>query len=196
MSVITVQSGHAQTVSTLAASYTITDLGVLPGGTVTEAGGTTYDWDSYHGIGHIHGVLHHLAKGLSAAMHPEYAARTYPGLQPGGTFKSIRDGKMHRWDDTTGGGSDNEDMFMATGGIVTKPIKTWLGEGKDSEAVVPLNRNAIEKAGLGSSGNYSPSFNTTFNVTGHGEDVITRIRSEFEGMLNESYGNFMRRQLV
>ena len=33
------QSGHAQTVSTLAASYTITDLGVLPGGTVTEAGG-------------------------------------------------------------------------------------------------------------------------------------------------------------
>src|ERR1700747_201496 len=75
-----------------------------------QPGGPTYDWDSYHGIGHIHGVAHSLTKGLSAAMHPEYAARTYPGLQPGGMFKSRRDGKMHQWDDTTGGGPNNEDM--------------------------------------------------------------------------------------
>jgi len=85
--------------------------------------------------------MHHLEKGLSAGMHPEYAARTYPGLQPGGMFKSIRDGKMHRWDDTTGGGPNNEDMFLASDGIVTKPIRAILSE-KGPEAVIPLSGNA------------------------------------------------------
>jgi probable HAF family extracellular repeat protein len=39
MSAFTVHTAHAQAVSTCAARYTITDLGVLPGGTVTEASG-------------------------------------------------------------------------------------------------------------------------------------------------------------
>ncbi len=91
-------------------SLGLTEYGHVPG---DQPGGPTFDRDSWNGIGHIHGVRYNLNTPgpQPMAMHPEHAARFYPGLQPGGTFRSKRDNQLHRWMDTTGGGPENEDRY-------------------------------------------------------------------------------------
>jgi hypothetical protein len=88
----------------------LTEYGHVPG---DQPGGPTWDPDSWAGIGHIHGKAYNLnSPGPGAiAMHPEYAARMYPGLKPGGTFHSKKTGEDQRWLDTTGGGPNNEDRY-------------------------------------------------------------------------------------
>jgi len=81
---------------------------------IDPKGSRYYDSDSYNGIGHIHGVRYDLnsAGYTPIAMYPEHAARWYPGLRPGGVFRSRYDGKLHRWMDTTGSRNpDNEDVY-------------------------------------------------------------------------------------
>jgi hypothetical protein len=91
-------------------SQALTEYGHVPG---DQPGGPTYDSDSWHGIGHIHGIPYNLnSPGPGGiAMHPEYASRMYPGLKPGGTFHSKKTGQDQRWLDTTGGGPNNEDRY-------------------------------------------------------------------------------------
>ena len=93
----------------------LTVYGHVPG---DQPGGPTYDSDSWSGIGHIHGQPFNLDTPgpQPAAMHPEFAALQYPGLSPGGVYLSKKDGKFHRWMDTTGSKDPaNEDLYVGPG---------------------------------------------------------------------------------
>jgi hypothetical protein len=80
-----------------------------PGVPGDQPGGPTYDSDSWHHIGHIHGVPYRLDND-SVAMHPAYAHKL--GVQPHGWFKDPTTGQMKRWDDTTGSSNpSNIDHF-------------------------------------------------------------------------------------
>jgi hypothetical protein len=63
---------------------------------VDPLGSPYYDSDSYNGIGHIDGRAFNLnseAANIPTAMKDPYAHSTYPGLQPGGWYKSKKDAR-------------------------------------------------------------------------------------------------------
>jgi hypothetical protein len=83
-----------------------------PGVAGDRPGEKNYDWDSYHGIGHIRGVPFKLGPG-SAAMHPAYAKKL--GVDPGGWFKNPRTGQQEQWNDTSGAANpENIDTFKGS----------------------------------------------------------------------------------
>jgi hypothetical protein len=79
----------------------------------------TPDSDSNRGIGHIHGVPYSLINGTSVAMHPGYATSHYH-IKPGEWYKSDKDGKMHRWMDTSGASNPNNEDFYKSSQINMK----------------------------------------------------------------------------
>ncbi len=71
----------------------------------------TWDADSYNHIGHIFGKPYHLEAG-DAAMKAQYARGHYH-IEPGEIYRSDKDGKLHRWKDTSGAKNpENEDIFV------------------------------------------------------------------------------------
>jgi hypothetical protein len=86
-----------------------------PGVAGDQPGGPTYDWDSYHGIGHIGGVPYSLSGG-DAAMKAAWAEGHYH-IKPGDSYISDKDHKLHRWRDTSGSRNpENEDIYVPKGG--------------------------------------------------------------------------------
>jgi tape measure domain-containing protein len=82
----------------------------------------TPDSDSSKGIGHINGRAFNLDSpgAQPTAMKAEHARKWYPGLKPGGEFKSRYDGKTYRWMDTSGAANpDNEDRYKGASNNVT-----------------------------------------------------------------------------
>jgi hypothetical protein len=117
-----------------------------PGVAGDQPGQRNYDYDSYHGIGHIHGVPFALGAG-SVAMHSDYAESVLH-LKPGDWFTNPRNGKRQRWMDTSGSGNDqNIDEFVpgnASARVhVTYNISTI--EAKDIHRVVKEHAKAIQK---------------------------------------------------
>ncbi|MBV9878404.1 MAG: tape measure protein [Verrucomicrobia bacterium] len=117
-----------------------------PGVAGDQPGQANYDYDSYHGIGHIHGVRYNLGPG-SVAIHADYAEGVLH-LKPGQWFKNPRNGKWQRWSDTSGSGNDqNIDEYVpgnASASVhVTYNISTI--EAKDVHRVVKEHAAAIRK---------------------------------------------------
>jgi hypothetical protein len=91
------------------------------GPAIDPIGSRDYDSDSYHGTGHINGVPYNLnseASGTPTAMKSSYA-RSHYGIKPGSWYKSDKDGKQHRWMDTTGSQNpQNEDVYKNKGASI------------------------------------------------------------------------------
>jgi hypothetical protein len=89
------------------------------GPAIDPKGSRYYDSDSYNGIGHAGGRKFNLnseASGVPAAMKAEYARNHYH-VGAGGWYKSDKDGKMHRYMDTTGAKNrENEDIYYRNSG--------------------------------------------------------------------------------
>jgi hypothetical protein len=95
----------------------------------------------------------------------------------------------------------NEDHFkLAQGGIVTRRIFSWIGE-KGREAVIPLNRSSMEKAGLNGNGgmgihhHFSPNITVNGGGPGIAEEIVSVTQSHFSRFLEEAAFEFQRRAL-
>ena len=96
----------------------------------------------------------------------------------------------------------NEDVFrLASGGIVSKRILSWLGE-RGREAVVPLEGTAGRKAmsafGGGATTNH---FHANINVAGSAtedvlEQLVSQLRQNFERMINDAHFEHSRSALT
>jgi hypothetical protein len=114
-----------------------------PGVWGDQPGQRNYDWDSYHGIGHIHGVPFALGAG-SVAMHADYAEGVLH-LKPGQWFTNPRDGKRQRWMDTSGSGNDqNIDEFVPGNGT-TVHVHINAIDSKSFEGTVKQHAKVIQK---------------------------------------------------
>lgn len=135
----------------------------------------------------------------------ELVGRTKDGV--GGIASNIKSKVSDGIQRLTGGG--NSVPGMATGGVVTGPQMTLIGEGGDHEAVIPLNRNKRSQAlweyagnrmgllgrqdltpnyNLGSVGGGSSPVNITIAVDAKGGGNEANIRNA----INESIPEFKR----
>lgn len=64
---------------------------------------------------------------------------------------------------------------LASGGIATKPTLAMIGEGNESEAVLPLSKLKDLMGGGSGGGNISVNFAPTINITGGGGSVSSEI---------------------
>lgn len=88
---------------------------------------------------------------------------------------------------------------LAGGGIVNRRVLSWLGEGKDQEAVIPLNRNSIAKAGLGGS-HFAPTFAPQIYVNASEPDHIAEqvsavLERDFERHMSSAFEDYQRLHL-
>jgi hypothetical protein len=105
-----------------------------PGRPEDQPGQPDYDRDSFNHLGHIHGVPYSLSAG-DAAMHADYAEKHY-GIKPGQTYRSDKDGKLHRWRDTSGARNpSNEDIFVDKPGASINYSPTYHLNLVDGEGV-------------------------------------------------------------
>lgn len=115
-----------------------------PGVAGDQPGQRNYDWDSYHGIGHIHGVPFALGAG-SVAIHSDYAEGVLH-LKPGQWFTNPRNGKRQRWSDTSGSGNDqNIDEFVPAGTTYIKEINIHAIDSKSFGSTVKEHAKTIKK---------------------------------------------------
>src|SRR5258705_8437009 len=127
-------------------------------------GSPDYDSKSYNRIGAWPGITGQLQPGDVAL---GYGAQAFYGVSPGQSFMDTR-GNTVRFADRSGSkNSMNEDVFrLASGGIVSKRILSWLGE-RGREAVVPLEGTAGRKAMSAFGGVGTPKhFPANLNVAG------------------------------
>jgi hypothetical protein len=113
-----------------------------PGRPEDQPGHPDYDPDSFHHRGHIHGKLFSLSGG-DAAMKAAFAEGHYH-IKAGETYRSDKDGKLHRWRDTSGARNpSNEDIFVDKPGarviINYNPVVSAL----DSSGISEVLRNHI-----------------------------------------------------
>ena len=75
---------------------------------------------------------------------------------------------------------------LAKGGIATAPTLAMIGEGRESEAVLPLSRlDSMLNGGARSGGEISVNFAPTINITGAGGDAYAEVkRGLAEGQKN------------
>lgn len=79
-----------------------------------------------------------------------------------------------------GGGSGGVSLnapHMATGGVVDRPTLALIGEGSESEAVIPLSKlESMMSSGGGSGASIAVSFSPVINLSGGGGDVYAEVR--------------------
>lgn len=76
---------------------------------------------------------------------------------------------------------------LAQGGIATAPTMAMIGEGGESEAILPLSKLDGMLSGGGKSGNITVNFNPVINITG-GTDAYSQAKSGVE----EGYRNLKK----
>jgi len=124
------------------------------------------------------------------------------GLRPGDVFTDDK-GNVVRFADRSGSKDPlNEDHFrLAAGGIVTRKILSWIGEGKHPEAVLPLNPKTLAKHGLGGNGgteihhHFAPNITVNGGGPGVAEEILSVMQSHFHRFLEEAAFEFQRRAL-
>jgi hypothetical protein len=86
--------------------------------------------------------------------------------------------------------------WLASGGIVTGPTRALLGEA-GPEAVIPLNRSGIARAGIGGGGAFAPNISLSFNITGGGGEefasqVAQIVQERFEEIQEAAFHHYQR----
>lgn len=70
---------------------------------------------------------------------------------------------------------------LAAGGIATKPTLAMIGEGNESEAVLPLSKlRSMIGGGAGTGGNVSVNFAPVINISGGGGNVYSEVKRGLE----------------
>jgi len=138
-------------------------VALLDGTPAHPLAGGTPDWDSARGIGHINGRAFNLdSPGPQAvAMKAEYARRQYPGIEPGGTFISVKDGKPHRWMDTSGARNANNEDF-------------YKGASARSDVNVTFNIQALDDHGVDAV------------LREHGDKIAAHVKRAFRNDMADS----------
>src|SRR5260221_2495613 len=117
------------------------------GPSIDPPGSQDYDWYSYHRVGAWPGITGPLRPGDVAL---GYGAQSRYGVSPGQTFIDDKGNVVRFADRSASKDPLNEDHFrFAAGGIVTRRILSWIGEGRHPEAALPLDANTLANQGLG-----------------------------------------------
>lgn len=172
----------------------ISGLKTMLGGVISFVTGVfTGNWSrAWNGVKNIFGGAWEALKGLAAAPLNGVIALANKAI---GALNGISV-KIPDWVPKFGGRSFGVNIpkipQLADGGIVSKPTLAMIGEGNESEAVVPLSKLAAMTTGGGAAANMTVTYSPVINVTGGAGNAYEDVRraaadslSDFERKLDQ-----------